>query len=156
LVVVAWTASVLGVIPAVRSSPPTIVEATHIACTADPAADEIDWSRPAPGSITRNPFKLLSRADHTLGAFVWCTSKNAHRLQIDRQMNDLQVMSVANETGDDLDEDDSSQPDQRLRLGVVMSAPADFAVLRRFLCEAGCEVAALPYGSMDPRLRMSR
>ena len=39
------------------------------------------------------------------------------------------------------------------RLSVLLASPDDFAPLRRYLCEAGCQVDVLPYGSMDPRLR---
>jgi hypothetical protein len=38
------------------------------------------------------------------------------------------------------------------RLSVLMASPAAFAPLRRYLCDAGCQVEVLPYGSMDPRL----
>ena len=38
------------------------------------------------------------------------------------------------------------------RLSVVLASPGDFAPLRRYLCDAGCEVAVLPYGSLDSRL----
>jgi hypothetical protein len=40
------------------------------------------------------------------------------------------------------------------RLSVELASPADLAPLHRYLCDAGCGVAVLPYGSMDPRLRM--
>jgi len=39
------------------------------------------------------------------------------------------------------------------RVSVMFATPADFAPLGRYLCEAGCEVAVLPYGRLDPRLR---
>jgi Zn-dependent protease len=40
-----------------------------------------------------------------------------------------------------------------IRLSVQVASPGDFAPLGRYLCEAGCQVDVLPYGSMDPRLR---
>jgi hypothetical protein len=43
---------------------------------------------------------------------------------------------------------------QTMRLSVMLASPADLEPLRRYLCEAGCEVAVLPFGSMDPRLRV--
>ena len=38
------------------------------------------------------------------------------------------------------------------RLTVMLASPGDFAPLRRYLCAAGCQVAVLPYGSLDSRL----
>jgi hypothetical protein len=35
-----------------------------------------------------------------------------------------------------------------------MSAPTDIAAIPNYLCGAGCEVAVMPDGSMDPRLRI--
>jgi hypothetical protein len=65
----------------------------------------------------------------------------------------------------DQDDDDSSdavggpavpppaEPSARTaRISVLLADPADFAPLGRYLCEAGCQVDVLPYGSIDPRL----
>jgi hypothetical protein len=43
---------------------------------------------------------------------------------------------------------------QSTRLSVGFATPGDVVPLRRYLCEAGCQVEALPYGSMDPRLHI--
>ena len=40
------------------------------------------------------------------------------------------------------------------RVSAVMSTPNEIAALRKYLCDVGCEVAVMPYGSMDPRLRI--
>jgi hypothetical protein len=47
----------------------------------------------------------------------------------------------------------AERPVRTVRLSVSLASPADFAPLRRYLCEVGCQVDVLPYGSLDPRLR---
>ena len=261
-----WSESVFSVRPKIGGKCPARTQAKTLAC--NPAgAYTVDWSRPDPRSMTRNPFKLLARNAYPFGGFVWCTgetgkvselterlrevrsadgfcpalpweplppgtkttrdnarwtmqvltaggavrkgsralarldhlpdgvrrqkgfdpetlrlyrssvdgtSADAGRLLAERlgrspteSCQRLQILSAQeeDETSSGADEDDGHADDghepsksamgtARTRISVVMTTPAEFAQLASYLCEAGCQIAALPYGSMDPRLRM--
>jgi hypothetical protein len=40
-----------------------------------------------------------------------------------------------------------------IKMSVAMATTADFAPLGRRLCQAGCAIDLLPYGSFDPRIQ---
>jgi hypothetical protein len=264
---VAWSVSVFSVTPKVGAACPRRAHAQPVACGAAPA--DIDWRHPDPGSLTRNPFKLLSRSEYPYAAFVWCAGEarvagdvmepireiaaadgycpalpwepgggearekarwTLHVLGVDGRMSRERLLrrldalpkelranqefdaeterlyrasivggpdsaahrelaerlgrsptdsckairilrttgeretvatatrgadpDDADERDDDADDEDESAPARySTRIAVLLASPADFDPLRRYLCDAGCEVDALPYGSMDPRLR---